>query len=98
MKKMSKFIEKFKNKFKRKKCWKVCMYYKQQQIKIIRVNENQQKFGKFYVIEVNGKKHLFGTNKKVTIVVKPILLKYTDTKNKCVHIEIELFEGVSAYE
>ena len=93
MKKMSKIIEKFKNKFKRKKCWKVCMYYKQQQIKIIRVNENEQPFGKFYVIEVKEKKHLFGTNKKVTIVVKPILLKYTDTKNKCVILKLNCLRG-----
>ena len=68
MKKMSKFIEKFKNKFKRKKCWKVCMYYKQQQIKIIRVNENEQPFGKFYVIAVHGKKHLFVQIKKLQLL------------------------------
>lgn len=98
MKYVKKLINKIIDKLTHKNEWQLNFYYNRQLVKKLYVPENEQPFSKFYIISVRGKKHLFGTNKKVTMVIKPSLLKYTDTEHKKVHIEIEIFEGVSAYE
>lgn len=87
------------NKFRNKKDkFELNFYFKNQLIKKIKVDNDEKPFEKYYVISVRHQKHLFGTNKKVTIVAKPVLLKYTDNPNKKVHIEIEPFDGVDVYE
>ena len=50
-------------------------------------------FENTYIINVYFKKHIIGTN-FAKIIVKPYKLKYTDNKNKCIHIETKLYEGV----
>lgn len=98
MKRMSIFIHKIIDKLTHKNEWQLNLYFNDQLVKTLYVPKSEQPFGKFYIITVHGKKHLFGTNRRVTIVAKPMLLKYTDTEHMKVHIEIECFKGVRAYE
>lgn len=94
MKKLSKFFEKIRE----NKKWTLFFYYKDQLVSKRKVIADEKPFDNFYILNIYGKKHLFGTNRKVTIVAKPILLKYTDANKKHIHIEIQTFEGVRAYE
>lgn len=98
MKRMLKFIHKIIDKLTHKNEWQLNLYFNDQLVKTLYVPESEQPFSKFYIITVRGKKHLFGTNRRVTIVAKPMLLKYTDKEHMKVHIEIECFKGVRAYE
>lgn len=86
------FKHKIKNIFKRKK-WKMYLYANNQCIKCIRIPDEESPFENTYIINVYFKKHIIGTN-FAKIIVKPYKLKYTDNKNKCIHIETKLYEGV----
>lgn len=73
--------------------WKMYLYASNQCIKKLYIDENEKPFENFYVITVFFKKHILGSN-IAKIVVKPVLVKYTDNANKRIHIETKLFEGV----
>ena len=82
------------NKITHENEWRLYMYLKGQLVAKRYIKYDAQPFNEFYVINVYGKKHLVGTNLKVTMIVKPTKLKYTDNAKKSVHVEIEEFGGV----
>lgn len=75
--------------------WCLYMYFKGQLVAKKYVKHETEPFNEFYIINVYGKKHLVGTYLKVTMIVKPIKLKYTDNAKRSVHIEVEEFGGVN---
>lgn len=81
-------------KFKKENKWKVLLYFRCQYIGCQWINEEDKPMNLFYIVKVRGMKQLFGTNKKVQLIMKPILLKLTDEDKKEVHIEVETWEGV----
>lgn len=81
-------------KFKKKNKWKVLLYFRCQYIGYQWINEDDKPMSLFYIVKVRGMKQLFGTNRKVQLIMKPILLKLTDEDKKEVHIEVETWEGV----
>lgn len=73
--------------------WKLYLYYQGQLIDKKYVDDDFQPMEHFYVVKTKRKKHLFGTNKKVQIVVKYYKYKLTNNDKKEVHIETINFEG-----
>ena len=98
MNKIKDLINKLIDKITKRNKWKLYLYLSNQLVKIIYTDVDEKPFESFYVITISGKKHLIGTNKRTTIVVKPTLLKYTENDKKRIHIEVEMFSGVSVYE
>lgn len=70
---------------------KIYIYYRTQLIKIKKVKEVDL-LNDIYKVRVWGKKHLFGTNFPVTLLMKPIKLKIANDKE--MHIECIEYEGV----
>ena len=73
--------------------YKIYLYLRNQCVKKIHLRVNDE-MPKEYIINVYGKKHILGTNRKVKLVVKPVKLKYSDDVKRELHIETKLFEGV----
>lgn len=87
---MKAFIDKL---FKRNK-WKLYLYYKNQCIKKLYIDEDFAPMDNLYVIDIIGKKHLIGTNKRTKMIFQSYKYKYTDKTKKEAHIEVIEFEGV----
>lgn len=79
---------------KKKKKYKLYIYANRHFIKRIKIDEDEDVFNKIYVINVFFKKYILGSN-FVKIIVRPILLKYTDEIKREMHVEATLFDGVS---
>lgn len=93
-------LKKIKNKIieiknKRKTKWKVCLYYRCQYIGYQWINENDKPMTLFYIVKVKNRRHLFGTNKKVQLIMNPIKYKLTNEEKREVHIEVVPWEGVN---
>lgn len=80
-----------KNKLKRKK-WRVYLYYKNQCIKKVYINENFKLQEDLFIVNVYNKKHLFGT-RKTKLVCKFWKMKSYNDINKELHCEVLLYEG-----
>ena len=93
MKKLAKIVDKIKQKIAENKRYKIYLYLRNQCVKKIYLRVNDE-MPKEYIINVYGKKHILGTNRKVKLVVKPVKLKYSDDVKRELHIETKLFEGV----
>ena len=93
MKKLAKIVDKIKQKIAENKRYRIYLYLRNQCVKKIYLRVNDE-MPKEYIINVYGKKHLLGTNRKVKLVVKPVKLKYSDDVKRELHIETKLFEGV----
>lgn len=83
------------NKILKKDKWKINLYYNNQRIKKIYVDDEFKPLEEFYIIKVIGKKHLFGTNKPIQLIFQFKALKFTNESKKEMHIEIKIWEGVS---
>lgn len=88
--KIKKLIDKILKKDKKK----VYLYYRDQLISIKYLDLKDDENNILYVVKVRGMKHLFGTNRKVQLIMIPTKVKFTD-KNVS-HIEVTTFEGVEA--
>jgi hypothetical protein len=65
----------------KQKKWTLYLYYNGILIKKLKISENEAPGENSYVINVYGKKQLFGSN-KVGIIVKPVRLLKNDDRNK----------------
>lgn len=76
-------LKKLLKKLKRKKKWKLYLYYSGVLIKIIKVKEQEaSEIGQnSYAFNVYFKKRLFGSN-KAGVIVRPVRLLKTDEKKK----------------
>lgn len=74
------------------KKYTVYLYYKSQFIKKVRVSEDFNLQNDVFIVNVFGKKHLFGTL-YTKVVCKFYKLKYQDDKKKIMHCEIMLYDG-----
>ena len=83
------------NKLLRKDKWKINLYYNNQKIKKIYVDDECKPLEEFYIVRVIGKKHLIGTNMPTQMVFQFKALKYTNEETKTMHIELKVWEGVS---
>lgn len=88
--KIKKIIDRLLKKDKKK----VYLYYRDQLISIKYLDLKDDENNILYVVKVRGMKHLFGTNRKVQLIMIPTKVKFTD-KNVS-HIEVTTFEGVEA--
>lgn len=88
--KIKKIIDRLLKKDKKK----VYLYYRDQLISIKYLDLKDDENNILYVVKVRGMKHLFGTNRKVQLIMIPTKVKFTD-KNVS-HIEVTIFEGVEA--
>lgn len=88
--KIKKLIDKILKKDKKK----VYLYYRDQLISIKYLDLKDDENNILYIVKVRGMKHLFGTNRKVQLIMIPTKVKFTD-KNVS-HIEVTTFEGVEA--
>jgi hypothetical protein len=91
---MKKNIKKLFFKKNKKKLWKVYLYFNNQCIKVIKVPAKFNPLEHFYIETLWFKKHLIGTNLPTKMVFKYYKYKYTDNKNKEVHIEVLPFDGL----
>ena len=78
------------------KRWSVCIYYNGIKIKTKKVRkvELQKIDEKKFVINVYNKKQLFSAF-KVNIVVRPVVLLYTDEKHRKIYVGVVIEEGVN---
>jgi hypothetical protein len=90
---ISKFTDSIITKITKSDKWKLYLYYQGQVIDKRYVDDDFKPMEHFYVVKTRGKKHLFGTNKKVQIIVMYYKYKLTDNDKKEVHIETINFEG-----
>ena len=79
---------------KKDKTWKIYLYLNNQCIKCIKVPTDFRPMEHFYIETLWFKKHLIGTNLPTKMVFKFYKYKYTDNKNKEVHIEVLPFDGM----
>lgn len=88
--KLKKLIDKILKKDKKK----VYLYYRDQLIytKYLELSDDEKNI--LYIVKVRGKKHLFGTNRKVQLIMIPTRIKFIDNDKHVSHIEVTTFEGV----
>lgn len=77
------------------KKWKIYLYLQGQCVKKIYVDEDFLPTEHFYVVNIRGRKHLVGTNRKTKVMLQFYKYKMTDNDKKEVHIETLIYEGVS---
>lgn len=85
-------IKKIINKILKKDKKKIYLYYRDQLISIKYLDLKDDENNILYIVKVRGMKHLFGTNRKVQLIMIPIRVKFTDKNTS--HIEVTTFEGV----
>lgn len=78
---------------KKENKWTLHLYYKNQEIKKIKVNEEFKPLEEYYILKIFFKKYLFGSN-FVKIIFKFDKLKYTNEDKKEMYIELMVWEGV----
>lgn len=82
-----------KKKLKKKKKWKLYLYYNGVLIKKLRIDENEAPAENSYVINVWFKKQIFKNN-LVQIIVKPVVILKNDDRNKKTYWGVKLEEGI----
>lgn len=91
----NKLILYVKSKYKAyKNRWTLYLYFKNQLIKKMYVDDDYKPIEHLYDIKVRGFKRFFGTNRKIQTVVIPVKYKFSDNKKREVHIEVDLYKGV----
>lgn len=91
-----KLIKNIKNKLQKKeKKWTLFIYFQGQLIKKKKVDDKFEPTKEFYLVNITGKKHLVGTNKKVTMLMQFSTYKGTNEIKKQLHIEVENVKGVA---
>lgn len=78
---------------KKKKKWKLYLYYNGVLIKKLKIDENEAPAENSYVINVWFKKQIFKSN-LVQIIVKPVVILKNDDKNKKTYWGVKLEEGI----
>lgn len=86
--KIKKKIEKFLKKDK----WKLYLYYKNQCIKRLYIEDNEQVFSNVYKVNIYLKKHLFGSNFIKTMLIA-YKVKFIDKVKKEIYIEVKDYIG-----
>ena len=74
-------LKKLLKKLKRKRKWKLYLYYSGILIKTIKITEQEAPADNSYAVNVYFKKRLFGSN-KVGVIVKPTRLLKSDEKHR----------------
>lgn len=85
-------IKKVFNKILRKDKYKLYLFYKNQKVKILYVDENYKVLSSLYIVNVYFKKHLFG-NYIVKTILQPVNLKFMDKEAKKIYIEVDDYVG-----
>lgn len=85
-------IKQKKDKLLKKDKWKLYLYYKNQCIKRLFVDDTEQVFSTAYKVNIYFKKHLFGSNfiKTMFIAYK---IKFIDKAKKEIYIEVSDYIG-----
>ena len=94
MKKVKEKIHEIINKILKKDKWKIYIYYHNQLIKKIYVEEQFEVVSETYMLKLKGCKRFFGTNRPITLCFRFKALKLTENELKRVHIEVKEWEGV----
>ena len=77
--------------FKKDK-WKLYLYYKNQCIKRLYVDDSEQVFSTAYKVNIFFKKHLFGSNFIKTMLIA-YKVKFIDKVKKEIYIEVKDYIG-----
>ncbi len=89
---MSISIKKKIDKFFKKDKWKLYLYYKNQCIKRLYAEDNEQVFSTVYKVNIYFKKYLFGSNFIKTMFVA-YKVKFIDKARKEIYIEVKDYIG-----
>lgn len=79
---------------KKNKRWIICLYFQNQLISKIKVDEDYKPMEHFYIVKLKNKKHLIGTNRTTQMMFKPCRYKMTDNDKRAVHIEVVSYDGI----
>lgn len=91
-----KLITKLKEKREeRKKLWELFIYYQGQLIEVRKVKETFEPTKEFYLVNIRNKRHLVGTNRRVTMLMHFGTYKATELDKRRLHIEVTGVKGVA---
>lgn len=80
------------DKLLKKDKWKLYLYYKNQCIKRLYIEDNEQVFSTVYKVNIYFKKHLFGSNFIKTMLIA-YKVKFIDKAKKEIYIEVKDYIG-----
>jgi len=85
-------IKKSLDKILKKDKYRLYLFYKNQKIKTLYVDENYKVFSSLYIVNVYFKKHLFG-NCIVKTILQPSKIKFINKEAKKIYIEVDDYIG-----
>ncbi len=85
-------IKKKIDKFLIKDKWKLYLYYKNQCIKRLHIEDSEQVFSTAYKVNIYFKKHIFGSNFIKTMFIAS-KVKFIDKAKKEIYIEVKDYIG-----
>lgn len=80
------------DKLLKKDKWKLYLYYKNQCIKRLYIEDNEQVFSTVYKVNIYFKKHIFGSDFIKTMLIA-YKVKFIDKAKKEVYIEVKDYIG-----
>lgn len=87
-------FKKIKSKILKEDKWKIYLYLQGQCVAKVYREDEATPLNEIYIVNVRGKKHLLGTDKRTQIVLKPYRYKFGNNDKKEIHLECIMFEGV----